>query len=180
MNLNEKNFRDVNSIRELADQVTSLADQLTDEEFNFCEEYLKNMTAPIALAVARALPYEDMPHRRAESFLNNPKLLDYLDLRRKIIRRTFITKDDVMLRLYQALDKCTQPIPIIDKKGHPTGEYSFDSRGATKILEILSKHFGIADIDKDKKDKNITPVAPKVSVNKDDLEEFINKFNDEY
>lgn len=170
-----------NEIRGLTQKVTKLADELTDEEFSFCEEYLKNMQNPVAISVARALPYEENPHRRAASLLNNPKIMDYLDVRRKIIRRTFITKDDVMLRLYQALDRCTQPVAIIDNKGHPTGEYKFDSRGATKILEILSKHFGIADMDKNDKGSNgALPVAPKVSVNKDDLDEFIGKFNEEY
>lgn len=165
-------------IRDIANDVVKLADDLTDDEFTFCEEYLKNMTAPVALSVARALPYEENPHRRATSLLSNPKVADYLDLRRKIIRRTFITQDDVMLRLYNVLDKCTQPVAVIDKEGHPTGEFNFDSRGATKILEILSKHFGI--VDTDKSEKEMKQVAPRVSVNKDDLDTFINSFNAEY
>jgi hypothetical protein len=161
-------------------KVLELADQLTDEEFLFCEEYLKNITAPVALSVVRALPYEEMPHRKAECILHNPKVRDYLDVRRKIIRRTYITKDDVLLRIMNTLDKCTQPVAVLDKLGHPTGEYTMDSKGATKLLEMLAKHFGIVETGKQSNESDSVSVAPKVSVNKDDLNAFIDKFNAEY
>ncbi len=157
-------------------KIYELAKNLTDEEYTFCEEYLNNMTSPVAVSVSKALPYEENPNAKGKFLMSNPKVLEYLDLRRQQIRRTFITKDDVMLRLYQTLDKCSQPISVLDSKGHPTGEYRFDAKSATKILELLSKHFGIVD----EKSANTVNIAPPINVDSKDLNNLLDKFNEEY
>jgi phage terminase small subunit len=53
-----------------------------------------------------------------------------------------ITVAWIINRLVEVADRCMQKEAVLDARGQPTGEWKFDSRGATKALELLGKHFG--------------------------------------
>ena len=72
-----------------------------------------------------------------------------------------------------------QPVAVLDSKGHPTGEFKFDSKGATKILEMLSKHFGIIDQTKSQGIPEAR-IVPKAQVSRGDMEIFLANINDEF
>lgn len=166
-------------LEDIFDRIAILRDELTDEQFAFCEVYLENLTSPAYISVAKALPYEENPNRKGRDLLMDTRVIEYLDLRRKIIRRFTVTKDEVLIKLNDLITKCMAPVQVLDNKGHPTGEYTFDSRGATKGMELLSKYLGL---DNTKQIGSLEAIAsvPKVSVNKDDLDKFIMDFNEHY
>lgn len=170
---------DIEEIQRINQELIELGEKLSDEEYTFCETYLKNITSPVVVAVAKALPYEDNPVRRGQMMLSNIHVLRYLDLRRKVIRRAWITKDDVLIQAYDLWQKSKEPIPVIDRKGQPTGEYKFDSHAAVKLAELLFKYTGaISEADKGSK-ANIT-VAPSVNIARSDLDAALEQFNAEY
>lgn len=42
-------------------------------------------------------------------------------------------------------ERSMQAVPVLDKKGNPTGEYRFDSFGAAKALDLVAKHNGMLE-----------------------------------
>lgn len=45
----------------------------------------------------------------------------------------------VISRLMTVAERCMQAEPVLDRKGQPTGEFTFDSSGANRALELLGK-----------------------------------------
>lgn len=39
--------------------------------------------------------------------------------------------------------RCQQAVPVLDKLGHPTGEYRFDSSGSNQAYALLGKSLGL-------------------------------------
>lgn len=158
-------------------RLIELTKLLDDDEINFCEYYIKNITLPIRLVVSTVMPDEPFPEQKSREIMTNPLVHEYLDLRRQVVRRAIITEDDVMLRMYDLLEKCSQPKPVLDNKGQPTGEMAIDTRGATKILELLAKHFKL-----DGNTNNAQTIAePKTAVlSESDVDEFNKYLDDEF
>lgn len=57
--------------------------------------------------------------------------------------RTNITQDFVLERLEENVQRCMQAKPVFDKKGKPTGKYTYNASGANRALELLGKHLGM-------------------------------------
>ena len=148
--------------------------KLTDEQLKFCEEYLKCMS--VSEAVEKVFPYGTSKSKVLE-LISDPNLKVYLDVRRQEIRNIYITKEDILLRTLDLYDKCVQPVPVLDKRGHPTGEYQMDTRGATKILELMYKHLGLVDADTK---QDIPNVVPQVVLSEKELETFRTHFESEF
>jgi hypothetical protein len=56
----------------------------------------------------------------------------------------------VVSRLMTVVERCMQAEQVLDKKGMPTGDYTFDSGGATRALHLLGSELGMF---KDKQEK---------------------------
>jgi hypothetical protein len=39
--------------------------------------------------------------------------------------------------------RCTQAVPVLDRRGKPTGEFRMEAPTAAKCLELLGKHQGM-------------------------------------
>lgn len=61
------------------------------------------------------------------------------------IIKTGLDRQWVISRLMTVADRCMQAEEVKDKKGDPTGEYRFDSIGATRALELLGKTLNMFD-----------------------------------
>lgn len=61
------------------------------------------------------------------------------------ILKTGLDRQWVISRLMTVADRCMQAEEVTDKKGTPTGEYKFDSIGATRALELLGKTLNMFD-----------------------------------
>lgn len=48
----------------------------------------------------------------------------------------------VLDRLRIIVDRCMQKVDVLDKKGRPTGRWTFDSTGANMALKLIAKNVG--------------------------------------
>jgi phage terminase small subunit len=170
---NEENGQISVSNETLSSQLDALSILLTDEEFVFCEKYLKKRELSTILDNTSA-------SRKGQSFLTNPNVTKYLELRRKAIRSAVITEDDVLLQLLDVFDKCKSSRPVLNKKGQPTGDFIFDSKGAIRALELIMNHLNMLNKDKDKQVNDHFINSTPVIVTKEAMETACKNFNAEY
>lgn len=113
--------------------------KLTAKQEAFVKEYLVDLNATQAAiragyseATAKEIGYEN---------LTKPHIAEAIQ---KAINersnRTEITADWVLGSLREVAERCMQSVPVLDREGNETGEWKFDSSGATKSLELLGKH----------------------------------------
>ena len=57
--------------------------------------------------------------------------------------RAGLTQDWVLGRLREVAERCLQHEAVRDRKGDPTGEYTFNVTGANKALELIGRHLGM-------------------------------------
>jgi len=58
-----------------------------------------------------------------------------------------VSRQWVLEKLKQVALRCLQGEPVLDREGHETGEWKFDSGGANRALELIGKHLRIFDDD---------------------------------
>ena len=58
-------------------------------------------------------------------------------------KRVEISQDWVIERLRENVDRAMQAKPVLDAKGNPTGEYTYQGHVANRGLELLGKHLGM-------------------------------------
>lgn len=49
----------------------------------------------------------------------------------------------VLCRLRVVVERCLQGVPVRERSGQETGEWSFNASGATRALELMGKHLGM-------------------------------------
>ena len=59
------------------------------------------------------------------------------------IERTAITKEWVIERLRENVERAMQAQPVIDRAGNPTGSYVYNGAAANRALELLGKELGM-------------------------------------
>ena len=158
--------------------IAQLAKKLTEDEFSFCEEYLKDLSKPLDTIVANSC-YNSIDHKKTVvELMSNSNVIDYINLRRTFIRKAFLTRDDILIYMKQVLARCMQGEPVYDNRGQPTGEYKLDTNGAAKILKMLADYHGMGE--KTGAQTQIVMPVPKAVIGEEELSEFIGKFNEEY
>jgi phage terminase small subunit len=112
---------------------------LTPKQARFVEEYVLDLNA------SRAAIRAGYSSRTAD--VQGPRLLGNVRIKRAIAEatahrseRTAITADYVLSRLRTIGERCLQAEPVLDRAGHPTGQWRFDSAGANRAFELLGKH----------------------------------------
>jgi len=121
--------------------------KLNDKTELFCHEYLVDYNATQA---AKRAGYSDKTaYSQANRLLKNVEVLSRVrELQTEKTKRLAISQDWVVHHLVDVIEKCTKPVPVLqwdydDRIMKPTGEYAFDSKGATKAMELLGKHLGM-------------------------------------
>ncbi len=56
--------------------------------------------------------------------------------------RTEITADRVITKTQETVERCLQALPVLDRNGNETGQWTFDSAGAMRGLKLLGDHVG--------------------------------------
>ena len=113
----------------------------------FCREYLIDYNG--TQAAIRVGYSKKTATTQASRMLRNVKVLSRVrELQAEKTAQLSISQDWVIHQLVDVVEKCKDPVPVekwdfVEKKMVPTGEYMFDSKGATKALELLGKHLGM-------------------------------------
>lgn len=111
---------------------------LTPKQARFVEEYLKDFNA------ARAAVDAGYSKKTAKSIgaenLTKPDIQKAIgEAREERTERTEVTQDWIIERLTEVVERCMQ----IREVPNSYGKFTFDSRGATRALELLGKHHGL-------------------------------------
>lgn len=132
----------------MADDFKALQKALKPKERAFAEEYVKDFNATDAVLRAG---YEQ---KRASAAVTGTRLLRkepvraYVDaLLREKAEGAGASRESIVSRLVDITQRCMSAEPVKEwdpatKAWVDSGEYRFDSRGATKALETLSKLLG--------------------------------------
>lgn len=115
---------------------------LNAKQERFCVEYIQDYNG--TQAAVRAGYSEKSAHTQASRMLKNDEVLARVrELQREQVERLAVSADYVVLKLMETRERCMDPIPVLDQEGNETGEYTFDSKGALKALELLGRHLGM-------------------------------------
>src|SRR5262245_28581808 len=65
------------------------------------------------------------------------------ELQEAAAEKVVLTKQWVLDRLKEIVERTMQAEPVLDREGKPTGEYTFQANGANKALELIGKELGM-------------------------------------
>jgi len=121
--------------------------KLNDKTEAFCHEYLLDYNG--TQAAIRAGYSKKTAYSQASRLLKNVDVLSRVRaLQAEKTAQMSITQDWVIQQLVEVVKKSNKVIPVQEwnyeeKCMVDTGEFQFDSRGATKGLELIGKHLGM-------------------------------------
>lgn len=124
-----------------------MTDKVNNKHELFCREYIVDYNG--TQAAIRAGYSKKTAHVQASTMLKNPKVLARVrELQKEQTERLAITSDWVVHQLVDVVQKSKEPVPVMEwdyeeKKLVKSGEFTFDSKGATKALELIGKHLGM-------------------------------------
>lgn len=117
---------------------------LSAKQERFCREYILDYNG--TQAAKRAGYSEKSAYSQAGRLLKNAEILARVrELQHEQVERISVSADYVVLKLMETREKCMEPVPVLDSNGNQTGEYTFDSKGALRALELLGRHLGMFD-----------------------------------
>ena len=123
---------------------------LSKKEKTFCEEYL--ICGKKGEAAEKA-GYK-FPSEAASKLLKKEHIIKYVhELQAEACKQLHIDKNWAVIRALEVYEKCMHEKPL-EKWNYnthqmeETGEYVFDSKGAIKALELISKLLGLEEQDK--------------------------------
>lgn len=122
-------------------------EKLTAKQERFCREYLIDRNG--TQAAIRAGYGAAGAGVQACRMLKRPNVLARVrELQAEEAERLSMSADAVLLEIWRTYQRCMQATPVMeyDPEAHemrPTGEYAFDSRGATNCLKMLGERVGM-------------------------------------
>lgn len=125
-----------------------MAKDLTDRQKRFVAEYLRNGGNGTEAAIAAGYAPRSAAVQ-ASRMLNDDKVLAYKRAQaRQVYKSLGITPEQIGLELWGVFKKCCAAEPHLswDSEAHAwvqDGTYVFDSKGATRALELLGKMQGV-------------------------------------
>jgi len=112
---------------------------MTPKQEAFVREYLVDLNASAA--------YLRAGYKTGNANVLGPRMLANAGIGQAIqkemderAKRVQITADYVLTTIRDTVERCRQAEPVLDKEGHPTGEYRFDSTAVLRGAELLGKH----------------------------------------
>jgi phage terminase small subunit len=115
--------------------------KLTAKQALFVQEYLIDGNATGA---AERAGYSDPGYgRQLIAFSNVRDAIQEAQAKRS--ERIGKDGDWVVERLIENAQRAMQAVPVLDKEGNPTGEWTYQGNVANKALELLARHFGALD-----------------------------------
>lgn len=124
-----------------------MARTLTPKQAAFVREYQVDLNA--TQAAIRAGYAEASAHVTGSQLLRLPKVTTELaKVQSKALERVQAAQSEaaavasaqwIIDKSVALVERCTQAVPVLNSKGEPTGEYTFDSGGANRALDRLAK-----------------------------------------
>lgn len=133
---------------------------LAPRERKFCEEYLRSGKKKEAAIFAGFK--ETSAANAATRMLKNDECLAYIHAIQKRAREELHIDDNwAVLKAIDVYNRCMSAVPVMEwdyseHKMKPTGEYTFDSKGALKALELIKTLLGLGEEDSSKLREAIT------------------------
>ena len=115
---------------------------LTPKQRRFFPEYLVDLNA--TQAALRAGYSAKTAGQMGYENLKKPEIVEAI--RRAFIereRRTEVTQDKVVEKLWEIVLRSMQTVPVVDGRGDPVGAYTYHPAAATRALELLGRHLGM-------------------------------------
>ncbi len=118
---------------------TKVSIPLTPQRLRFVQEYLKE---PNGAHAARLAGYAHGSAKvTAARLLTDANVKQAIaDGMGKAARATGLSVQWVLDMLQENAKRSMQAIPVLDKLGHPTGEYRWEPQAANTALQLLGKH----------------------------------------
>jgi len=131
---------------EITDENISLFLSVFPEEHKrFAEEYLLCWNAKKAYLTTHPEVKESTAKVNGFRLLQNDKVQLYIHyLGKKNAEKFQLTKDWLMIKQKQVLDQAMAAVPVLDKKGKPTGEYIFNATAANQAIRNFGYEVGFA------------------------------------
>lgn len=139
---------------------------LTDMQKKFVIEYVDCYNA--TQAAIRAGYSEKTARQQGSRLLTNVDVLARVrEEQEKAVERSGISQARVILALWDVYERCMTAVPVMEfDRGSgqmiETGEYTFDSKGALRALELVGKYLGMfndkgkpGDKENEKRENNI-------------------------
>lgn len=94
-------------------------------------------------------------HKRANTLRNKPhvkaridelvaeRLADMHEENVQVREKVALSKEYVLTRLMENVERAMQAVPVLNSKGVPTGEYRYEGTVANKALELLGREMGM-------------------------------------
>ncbi len=115
---------------------------LTPKQRRFVEEYLVDLNATQAAIRAR---YSERTAQEQGSRLLSKAMVQVAVAKAMAerSRRTKITSDYVLAGLQEIAERTMQRVPVLDRLGNETGQWTFKAGAATRAFELMGKHLGM-------------------------------------
>tara|TARA_R110000868_G_scaffold33755_1_gene122204 strand:- start:2957 stop:3469 length:513 start_codon:yes stop_codon:yes gene_type:complete len=153
----------------------ALQQHMTDDEYMFCEQYLKSLSPSLAHPDTELLSMA--PYTRETRHYDKPIVHRYLELRKRDLKKLMLNSEDVLLNILQVIDSAKVGVPVYDKHGISQGVKP-DLSSALKGLEMLSKHMNL--LGNDTATASLTAPVTIVNLDKDGVKEFNELYKKDY
>lgn len=120
---------------------------LNEKYEHFAREYVVDYNA--TQAAVRAGYSQKTAKQQGSRLLTNADILARVrELQAEVVQRLAISEDRVIEALWETYNRCMQAVPVMEYSKDlgeyvETGEYTFDSKGALRALELIGKHLGM-------------------------------------
>lgn len=142
---------------------------LNEKQKQFCNEFIIDFNgtqaairAGYSKRSAKQIAFENLTKHDFQAYIK-----ELIENRNK---RTGITQDEVVKKIIDVVEVCTQKIEQTDENGE-TVEKMLDVNGANKALDMLMKHTGGYNADNKQKTTNVT-------VNNNVIDDVLKKIKD--
>ena len=116
--------------------------QLPAKRQRFVDEYIKDCNG--TQAAIRAGYSQKSAQVQSAQLLAIPMVKQAVEEKQAAIAKiNEVSAEWVVQKAKKIVERCMQEEPVYDNEGNPTGEYKFDSMGATAALKILAKYLGM-------------------------------------
>lgn len=125
----------------------TVSGKLTPQQELFCQEYRVDYNG--TKAAIRAGYSEKTAAAQSARLLRNVNILTRVRaIQKERFEKLAVTQELVLLNLIEVYNRCMQAKPVTEwdydeHKYVETGEYTFDSKGALRAMEMIGKHMAM-------------------------------------